>query len=113
MLRRAMALLGMGFVLNVTGCAGLVEILMLPIKLLFELLGAAGSAVGLSHAVPMPEPAPLVQSAGPERWLVTGLRREEPCVITCAAPGFAPKSFRWPEDFSGRDEEVAVRLERE
>lgn len=96
---------------NTTGCA-LLELVTLPLKILFSLLGSLGSAVGIADVVPVDAPPPVVRAAGEETWEVAGLRPEVPCTIVCTAPGFRARTFAWPRDFGGRGGEVAVSLVR-
>ena len=111
MKRRIGLTLGALFMLNLTGC-GILNLLLLPFQLVFSLLGAAASSVGLSDVVPSHGPAPVVQEATDGKWLVSGLRRDAPCTIVCSAPQCDSQTFAWPGDFRGQGEEVAVRLER-
>lgn len=110
MLRRLGALGAAAFALNLTGCSGLVDLITLPVRLLFNVLGGLGSAIGIAYATPPEEPA-LVRAVGPEQWEVAGLSREVPCTIECTAPGFAARVWRWPEDFEDGDQEIVVRLD--
>lgn len=112
MMRRTLALAGAFVVFNSTGCA-LLELVTLPLKILFSLLGSLGSAVGIADVVPVDGPAPVVRAAGEETWVVEGLRPEVACSIVCSAPGFHPRTYAWPEDFAGRGGEVAVTLDRD
>jgi hypothetical protein len=110
-MKRGLALLGTFLVLNTTGCA-LLQLIAIPFKLLFSLFGAAGSAIGVAYATPPSDPPAMVSAAGEETWLVEGLRRDEPCRITCSAPGRVSRSFEWPRDFEGSDGNVTVLLDR-
>jgi hypothetical protein len=108
---RRVGLLCLAFLaLNLTGCAVL-NILMLPIQLLFTLLGAVGGLVGLDYAEPDRHPAPVVCRVDGEKWLITGLAPDAPCTIVCSAPGCETRTYAWPRDFAGRGEDVVVRLD--
>ncbi len=110
MIRRA-ALLALAFVvMQTTGC-GLLEIALVPIKLLFSILGGIAGLVGLADVTPTRDPPPLVQNVADGQWLVTGLSPDAPCKIVCSAPGCAPRTYSWPDDFAGRGGDVAVRLD--
>src|SRR5262249_51643219 len=111
MLRRAGRVLLAFVVFDTTGCAVL-DIVMLPIRLVLSLLGAIGGAIGIADAVPERGPPPVVSRVGEERWAVDGLRSDAPCTIVCSAPGFETRTFAWPADFDDVRGEVAVRLER-
>lgn len=102
--------LGALVVLGTTGCA-LLSIVLLPIQLLFQLLGAGASAVGLSDVPPTADPPPLVKNVAPGKWLVTGLRSDVPCKIVCTCEGAEPRVYAWPGDFAGHGEEVVVRFD--
>lgn len=111
MVRRAGLLIATLLVLNLTACA-LLDIALLPLKLLFNIVGGAASAVGIADVRPSGGSAPVVESAGEERWLVTNLSADVPCTIVCSAPGCDPQSFAWPSDFARGGENVTVQLER-
>jgi hypothetical protein len=110
-LRRVCATGSAALVIASTGCA-LFGLLLLPLKLLFSLFGAAGAAVGIAQVDPPDAPAPLVRQVAPEQWEVTGLREDVRCEIVCTAPGCEPRTYWWPRDFAGGGEEVSVHLER-
>lgn len=111
MLGRIGRLLAALLVLNLAAC-GLLDLALFPVKLLFDLLGGAASAVGLAYATPVDGPAPVVQDQGGGRWVVTGLRPEAPFTIVCTSPGCETREFAWPADFAGRGEHVVVSFER-
>lgn len=110
-LRTARVLVAL-LVLNLTGC-GLLELVLLPVKLLFDLLGGAASSVGLTYTMPVEGAAPVVENEGGGRWSVTGLRPEAPCTIVCASAGFESRSFAWPADFARHSGNVVVAFERD
>ena len=111
-MKRRMGLLILAFlVLNTTGCIVL-DLVRIPIRLLFSLFAGMGSLVGLADVTPTREPPPIVQNVGGEKWLVTGLSPDAPCTIVCSAPGFETLNYSWPSDFVGRGEDVVVQLER-
>ena len=111
MKRRLGSVLFLFLVVNSTGCV-LLDIIKIPLQLFFSIVGGAAGFVGLTDVRPSPEPPPIVRNVGGEQWLVTGLAPDVPCKITCSAPGFAPRTYAWPDDFGGRGGEVAVRLDR-
>jgi len=97
--------------LNSTGCVAL-DIIKIPFQILFSILGGAAGLVGLADVTPTREPPPIVRNVGGEQWLVSGLTRDAPCKIVCSAPGCETRTYSWPQDFAGRSDEVAVRLDR-
>jgi hypothetical protein len=108
---RRLGLLVVAFIaLNTTGCAVL-NILLLPIQLLFSLLGALGGLVGLDDVTPDRNPPPVVCQVEGGKWLVTGLTPDAPCTIVCSAPGRETRRYAWPKDFEGRGGDVVVRLD--
>ncbi len=108
---RRMGLVLLAFLaLNTTGCA-ILNLVMLPIQLLFAILGGLGSIVGLSDVTPDRGPPPIVRQVDGERWLVTGLSPDAPCSIVCSAPGRETRTYAWPREFEGRGGDVVVRLE--
>ena len=110
-LRRVGAAALAAAVLVSTGCI-LIEILLIPIQLLFSLFGAAGGAIGIAQVEPPNATPPVVQQIDAEHWQVTGLREDVRCQIVCTAPGFETKTYSWPSDFYNHGEDVEVRLER-
>lgn len=107
MFRRLAGVCLLFLALNMTGCA-LLQLVMVPFKLLFSILGSAGSAVGVAEAGEIRGPAPIVREAGTGQWLVEGLRRDAPCRIVCSAPGYESRVYSWPGDFA---EAVFVKQE--
>jgi hypothetical protein len=114
MARRAITFLP-ATALLLTSCL-LVDLVMLPVKLIFGLFSAAGSAVGglvsVSDVPPGSGEAPRVAAIAPDRWIVEGLRAEQPCTITCSAPGHQARVYAWPRDFANHGEEVTAVLVR-
>jgi hypothetical protein len=97
---------------NTTGCA-LIGIVLVPFQLLLSLLGAAGGAVGIADVRPDISPRPIARAVSDEQWLVTNLRPDTTCNITCSAPGRASRTYAWPKDFDECDGQcVVVRLDR-
>lgn len=95
--------------LGASGCA-LFQIILLPFQLLFHLLGAGASAVGLADVPPTADP-PIVAQTAPGEWRVTGLRADVPCKIVCTNEGSPPRVYSWPADFRDKGEDVFVRFD--
>lgn len=91
--------------LVVTGCVVL-DLLMLPLKLIFGAVEAVGGAVGglvASNvtAEPIDGPAPAVSPLPDGRWLVEAPSESARFRVTVAASGHEPATYVWPDDFRG------------
>lgn len=96
-------------VIVLTGCV-LVDVLLFPFKLLFELIGGIGSGIGsVLGAVAVVEPCegsrpetmPTVQMLEDGRVLVAAPSRPDPFRIRFSAPGCEEVVMTWPADFPG------------
>ena len=102
-------------VLQLAGCF-IGTLLMVPLQLIFGLFAAIGGTlagiVSISDVPPDTGPPPSIIEIAPDRWMVDGLRIDQPCTITCSAPGYAPRTYAWPRDFAGHGVDVAAILQR-
>ena len=97
MLRRVGLVLAMLLVFETTGCA-LLQLALLPVQLLVKLVSAAGNGVAslfgeVVLAEPVEGPAPTVRRIDADRYLVEGAAGSR-FVVTCAAGGGEPRSWR-------------------
>lgn len=87
------------------GCA-ILELVMLPVKLVFSLLesigeGAASLVGGVASVEPIDGPAPTVLREPGGDWLIEPAAEPSRFRVTLSAPGRASQTYTWPDDFQG------------
>lgn len=90
-----------------TGCV-LMDILLFPFKLLFDVLGGIGSGIGSAlDAIAVVEPCegsrpqsmPVAQVLDDGRVLVSAPSQPDPFRIRFSSPGHLDRVMTWPDDF--------------
>ncbi|MCE9636656.1 MAG: hypothetical protein K8T90_13210 [Planctomycetes bacterium] len=95
--RLSLALLAL-LPLALSGCI-LLQLILLPFKLLFGAAGSVGSTVADARVEPIHGPAPTLTQMSDGRWLVEAPTEPAQFRVTLSTPAGATQSWVWPDDF--------------